>query len=137
GSLEGWAEGLHAAGVQINEAFESRPDLAIAPARNAASAAAAGAAMVLLEGRGARPILAKSFPVVERFLPIPSLDAAELILPLAHPRASQYAINNWSLALNLRRRVRNGVARTLLTRRMLPELRPILTVGTTERIDPF
>jgi hypothetical protein len=139
GSLGDWAEGLRNAGVHVGErAGEAAvPDLAVAAAADAVAAAASGAPMVLVEGRGARRTLGLTYPIVERFLPVPSLAAPELILPLGHTAAGDYAVRNWSLARTLRRRVRNHLGRWLLARDSLPELRPLVTVATHETATPF
>jgi hypothetical protein len=138
GSLDGWLEGLHDAGVHVTATAESSiPDLVVAPAAHAAAAAESGAPMALVEGRGARQTLARAYPNVERFLPVPSLVAPELILPLGHTTAADYAVRNWSLALTLRRRARNRLGRWLISHGSLPELRPLLTVGTREPGAPF
>jgi hypothetical protein len=136
GSLEGWAEGLRDGGVYVGEDART-PDLVVAAATDAKAAAESGAPMVLVEGRGGRRGLASVFPVVERFLPIPSLAAPHLILPLAHPHAADYAVRHWSGARTLRRRIRNRVARWLLVRGSFPELRPLVTVGVREGGAPF
>jgi hypothetical protein len=137
GPLEGWAEGLRRAGVDVGEGNGEapRPDLVVSA--DAAAAAAAGAPMALVEGRGARRALAHAYPIVERFLAVPSLVAPQLILPLGHTRAGDYAVRHWSLAQSLRRRARNRLGRWLLAHRSLPELRPLITVGTREAGAPF
>ena len=133
--LEGWSEGLRLAGIDVVGATDTAPDLVVSA--DAAAAAATGAAMALVEGRRARSTLARAYPVVERFLPIPSVEAPQLLLPLSHGRAGDYAIRQWSLATTIRRRARNRLARWLLARGLLPGLRTHFTGGFRTRGDPF
>jgi hypothetical protein len=93
--------------------------------------------MALVEGRGAHRELGRRYPFVERYLPVPSLSAPHLILPLSHGRAGDYAIRTWSLPQGLRRRVRNRLARWLLATASLPDLRPVVTAGVHIRAAPF
>ena len=117
-SLGGWADGLRSAGVTVDAS--ARPDLVVTGAAGAGAAAASGAPMALVEGRGVARALAAAYPRVERFLPIPTLSEPQLILPLSHRAAADYAVRNWSLGLSLRRRARNRAARFLLARGALP-----------------
>jgi hypothetical protein len=136
GNVDGWRDGLRAAGVEVESPAHPLP-LAVATAADANVATASGARMVLVEGRGARRVLAKSFPVVERFLAIPSLEIPQLILPLSQPHVGDYAVRNWSLATSWRRRLRNEVARPLLRWQLVPDLRRVFAVGVHQRRDPF
>ena len=138
GALEGWVEGLDEAGVQVrgDEAGQA-PDLVVASAGDAARAAALGASSVLLEGRGRSRPLRRRYPVVERFLPVPSVEEPVLLVPLGHDRALRYAIGNWSLAQGLRRRVRNRLARSRPLRAALPTLRPLVTTASLEPGPPL
>lgn len=135
-SAEEWGKWLRSLGVQV-DGIAGVADLAVAGADQAAEAAASGAAMAIVEGlRGSRALEA-AFPVVERFLPIPSIHDPQLILPLHHRTAGDYAIRHWSLGVTIRRRVRNQLARLLLARGALPKLRPLVTVGTRAAGAPF
>lgn len=136
GSVDGWEDGLRLAHIEL-ASEENAPELMVAPATHARLAAASGAPTVLIEGRGARRTLARVYPLVERFLPIPSLVEPHLILPLGHPRAGDYAVRHWSLAQDLRRRARNRAGRWLLAHRSLPEIRPVITVGAHGTTEPF
>jgi hypothetical protein len=111
------------------------PDLVVAS--DAAAAVATGAPMALVEGRGAHQILERVYPAVDRYLPIPSLAAPHLILPLSHPHAADYAVRTWSVPRGLRGRMRNRVARWLLGRGALPELRPVVTAAVVRPGSPF
>jgi hypothetical protein len=132
-----WKEGLESAGVNVLEPGEGSPTLAVASRAEAAAAAAAGAPVVLVEGRRASPILARSYPVVDRYLPIPGLDAPQLIVPLSHQLSFDYAVRNWSLGESMRRRLRNALARHLLKWGAFPEVRSLVTVGTKHKSNPF
>jgi len=137
GSLEGWRQGLGEAGVQVREHADRVPDLVVSPAADAARAAARGAPMVLVEGRGNPRALRSRYPVVGRFLVVPEVAAPALIVPLGYDRALRYATGNWSLAQSLRRRVRNRLARSGPLRRALPMLRPIVTTASLDPGLPF
>ena len=139
GSLEGWVEGLRQADVRVHTATEEHdgtPDLVVASAGDVDQAASLAAPTMLVEGREVRRIR-RMYPVVESFLPIPSVVAPSLIVPLRHGAALDYAIKHWSLAQSVRRRARNRVARSLLARRALPALRPLVTVATRAPGQPF
>jgi hypothetical protein len=123
--------------VHVLETDDGSPTLAVGSRAEAAAAAATGAPLVLVEGRGVSTILARSYPVVDRFLPIPGLDAPQLIVPLSHQSAFDYAVRNWSLAQSMHRRLRNAFARHLLRWGALPEVRPVVAVGVKQRADPF
>jgi hypothetical protein len=140
GSLEGWAEGLRQADVRVQNGAGDRhrpPDLVVSSAGDAGQAASLAAPMMLVEGRGMSPRLRRLYPVVERFLPVPSAVEPALIAPLRQGAALEYAIGHWSLAQSLRRRVRNRLGRSLLARRALPALRPVVTVATRAPGPPF
>lgn len=93
--------------------------------------------MALVEGRGATPVLRRAYPVVERYLPIPGLDAPQLIVPFSQRLAFEYALRNWSIADSARRRLRNAFARRMLRVGVIPEIRPLVTVGTSLTGGPF
>ena len=135
-SAQEWREWLPSAGVRV-DARDGAPDLAVAGAAQAAEAAASRAGMVIVEGRRASRALRAAFPVVERFLPIPSVREPQLILPLQHRAAGDYAVRHWSLGGTVRRRARNQLARLLLAHGALPELRSVVTVGTRSAGPPF
>ena len=54
-----------------------------------------GAPMVVLEGTGARRTLLDAGYRVRRFLPIPSPEEPEVLLPLEQPAAARYALEQW------------------------------------------
>jgi len=138
GPLEGWVEGLAETGVHLQGEQAGRPpDLVVAPAADAARAAALRAPMVLLEARGRSAPLHRRYPAVERFLAVPSVEEPVLLVPLGHDRALRYAIGNWSLAHSLGRRVRNRLARSRPLRRALPIVRPLVTVASLSPGPPF
>lgn len=135
----GWAKGLAEAGlpVGVDPPRGASPELAVASVERAADAVRSGAEMVLVEGRGGRKALAGSFPVVRRFLPVPSLDAPHVLVALEHRRASVYALEHWSLTDSWRKRLRNRLAGELLARGRLPEVRPVTTLGLRRDEAPF
>jgi hypothetical protein len=140
GSLESWAEGLRQAGVRVQTGTEDGDrsvDLVVSSAVDAGQSASLAAPMMLVEGRGGGRRLRRLYPVVERFLPVPSLTAPAMIVPLGHGAALEYAISHWSLAESVRRRVRNRLARSLLGRQALPALRPVVTVASRKPGPPF
>jgi hypothetical protein len=140
GSLESWAEGLREAGVRVHSGKEDGDrsvDLVVSAAGDVGRSVLFAAPMMLVEGRGARRRLRREYPVVERFLSVPSVIAPTLIVPLAYGAALEYAISHWSLAQSVRRRMRNRLARSRLARQALPALRPVVTVASRDPGPPF
>lgn len=138
GDLQEWAQGLRLAGVQVaDHAVTEPPNLAVAPARLARAAVDTGAPMVVLEGTGARRTLLDAGYRIRRFLPIPDLDEPEVLLPLEQPAAAGYALEQWRAPTTATARVRTRMARVLLDRGLMPESRPLTTIGLLRPGPPF
>ncbi len=136
GGLEAWAEGLRAAGVEVGETGVV-PDVAVAPAALAPAALLTGAEAVLLEGRGGRRPLARAGLDVRRYLPLPGLDAPDLVLPLDRRGPARYALERWRPAEGTLRRARNRAVARLVETGAFPDLRPVQTVGLRAPGPPF
>jgi hypothetical protein len=138
GDLQEWAQGLRLAGVDVaDHVVAEPPDLAVAPARLAGAAVDTGAPMVVLEGTGARRTLLDAGYRVRRFLPMPSLDEPEVLLPLEQPAAARYALEQWRAPTTMSARVRTRMAQVLLDRGLMPESRPLTTIGLLRPGPPF
>jgi hypothetical protein len=138
GDLPEWALGLRMAGVDVvDHTVAEPPNLAVAPARLARAAVDTGAPMVVLEGRGASRTLVDVGYRVRRFLPIPSLDEPEVLLPLEQPAAARYVLEQWRAPTTMSARVRTRMARVLLDRGLMPESRPLMTIGLRRSGPPF
>jgi hypothetical protein len=138
GDLQEWVQGLRLAGVvAADHVVAEPPDLAVAPARLARAAVDTGAPMVVLEGTGARRTLLDAGYRVRRFLPIPSLDEPEVLLPLEQPAAARYALEQWRAPTTMSARVRTRMAQLLLDRGLMPESRPLTTIGLLRPGPPF
>jgi hypothetical protein len=138
GDLQEWAQGLRQAGVDVvDHAVAEPPNLAVAPARLAMAAVATGAPMVVLEGTGARRTLLDAGYRVRRFLPMPNLDEPEVLLPLEQPAAARYALEQWRAPTTMTAQARTRMARVLLDRGLMPESRPLTTIGLLRPGPPF
>ena len=137
GGLAGWRKGLEVAGIGVAEPGETAADLAVAPAELAAEAMATRADAVILEGRRGASTLAAAGYAVRRYLPLPSLDAPDLVLSLQPGPATRYALERWRPADTPGKRLRNRAAAYLIARDALPELRPVQAVGIRTAGPPF
>src|SRR5688572_20516179 len=81
GDLEGWAEGLRLAGVEMIEGGDRAPDVAVADAGLADRAIATGAQQIILEGRGGSKALREAALEATHCLPLPRIEAPSVILP--------------------------------------------------------
>jgi hypothetical protein len=138
GELPEWREALQAVGVDVDgEESRRRADLAVAPVALARQAVASGADMLVLEGRGARRRLVESGCAVARYLPLPSLESPNLLLPLEQPTAARYALLEWKWSGDALRAVRNQAAAGLIRMRVFPELPTLQTTGVRDEALPF
>ncbi len=140
GGLDTWRDGLEQAGVDVLDpqaAAADTPDLAVAPARLADQALESGAHSILLEGSGARRLLESRGFVVRRYLPRPTVDRPDILLPLDQPAAASYAVSRWSAADRRWRTVRNALLARLFQTGRFPELRSTTTVGQRDGGPPF
>jgi hypothetical protein len=137
GSLEGWDEGLRRAGIDAVSADAGHPDVTVATGRLFRQALATGAESVLLEGRSPRRRLEGSGLHVRRFLPLPDVERAEILLPLDVPAAARYVLERWAPPARRWKRVRNRLLAVLLERRVFPSVRPVLTLGLRQAGPPF
>jgi hypothetical protein len=138
GGLEAWSGGLAEVGIDISATRDrGAVDLAVAPTGLAKEAIAANAPAVILEGgSGSRPLRAAGY-ATRTLLPIPSIDDARHLVRPDHRRAAVYAVEHWSVATTAKRRARNAIAKTLLSRGLLPGAVPALTVGLRSEASPF
>jgi hypothetical protein len=136
GRLDGWREGLVLAGVEVVGDGE-RPELTVAPASLAAEAVATEADVIVLEGRRAARDLRRAGYWARRILPLPDLERPDLLLPLAPGPAVPYALGRWRPAERSLKRLRNRAVATAVGRSLLPDVRPVQTVGLRDPGPPF
>lgn len=134
GELGPWEEGLAQAGVEIRSS--GLVDLAVAPAAAAAEALASGAPTIILEGRGGSRILRAAGKHPRSFLVRPRADAPELLLPRNERHPAAYAIRYWSAGYTRRKRLRNRLAAMVVSRPPLPEIEPVVALGTSSNDRP-
>ncbi|HEU0304873.1 MAG TPA: hypothetical protein VFR32_09870 [Gaiellaceae bacterium] len=128
GSLDGWAQGLREAGVEVRS--EGAVDLVVAPASAASRALAVGAKALVLEGRSGRRRLQRAGMWAEALLLRPQAEQPRFLIPLEEREAAAYAIAQWGAGDTRWRRLRNAVAARGAAGGMLPELGPVVAVGT-------
>ena len=134
--LDGWRTGLAEAGVEILAAGEPA-DLIVARADSAESAVAAGASMVIVEGRGGGRRLERAGLVSRRFLVRPEADRPEFLLPLQAPKVADYAVRMWSAGFTRSKAMRNRLASWLVRGRLMPEVGPVVAVGSRSPGSPY
>ena len=138
GRLEAWNGGLAEVGIDVSATRDRGAfDLVVAPTGLADEAIAANAPAVVLEGGGwSRPLRAAGY-ATRTLLPIPSIEEARHLVRPDHRLAAVYAVEHWSVATTAKRRARNTIAKTLLSRGLLPGAVPALTVGIRSEAPPF
>jgi hypothetical protein len=136
GGMAGWEEALREASVDLRDG-ETGVDLAVASVHAGEAAASLGAGAVILEGRNGAKRLRPAYRHVERFLPIPDSREPQVLVPLDRPRVTRYVLQQWVLPRGIAPRIRNALAHVALSRVKLPDVRPVLTVGTRDGGPPF
>jgi hypothetical protein len=126
--LDEWSAGLEEAGVELGR--DGGLDLAVAPVDRASEALAVGARAVVLEGRGGARRLRRAGYDASRYLPLPSIEAPDLLLPLARHAPVGYALETWRPADTWPKRARNRALAALAG--ALPDPRPLQALGLRE-----
>jgi hypothetical protein len=138
GELPEWREALQSVGIDVDgEESRRHADLAVAPVSLARQAVASGVDMLVVEGRGGRRRLIESGCAVARYLPLPSLESPDLLLPLEQANAARYALLEWKWNGDAFRAVRNQAAAGLIRMRVFPELPTLQTTGMRNEASPF
>lgn len=125
--LDSWRTGLEQAGVVLAE--DGDLDLAVAPVERAKEVVALGARAVVLEGRGGARRLRRAGYATRRYLPLPTIDSPDLILPLGRDDPVGYALKTWRPAESWPKRARNRALTGLAQIGALPDPRPLQTLG--------
>ncbi len=125
--LDDWRHGLDEAGVEL---ADTDLDLAVAPVERAAEALGLGARAVVLEGRGGARKLRRADYATTRCLPLPSIEAPDLLLPLERDAPVGYALTTWRPADTRAKQVRNRALASLA--RFVPDPRPLQALGLRE-----
>jgi hypothetical protein len=136
GELDAWRAGLALAGVELVQEHQGA-DVVVAPVGLAGKALASKAGAVVLEGRGGDRRLARSGLVARRFLPLPTLESPDLLLPLERGSGPRYALERWRPADTRMKRLRNRSAQRLLELGAFPRVRPEHAVGLCSPAPPF
>lgn len=134
--LPEWETALEAGGVELVR-DGVRADLAVAPTARAAEAIATGAPMLVLEGRVAPRALRRSAFSVRRYLPLPGVEAPDLVLPLDRRAPAAYALRRWRPADEPLKRRRNDAVAALIGAGAFPPLRPIQLAAARTDGPPF
>lgn len=127
GSLGEWEVGLRETGVVVPSVGEP-PDLVVTTAELLDEAASMSAPAVIVDGhRGAKRLSADGYSC-QRFLPVPSFAAPEMLIPLEQPAPATYALRHLAGESSLRNMARNRVLSTRAAHWVIPGLRPLVTV---------
>jgi hypothetical protein len=138
GELPPWREALQSAGIDVeSEESRRRADLVVAPVSLVRRAVGSGASMIVLEGRGGRRRLHGSGCAVARYLPMPSLESPDLLLPLDQAAAARYALLEWRWSGDTLRGIRNHAAAGLIRLAVFPELPTLQTTAVRDEAPPF
>jgi hypothetical protein len=134
GHLDAWRQGLELAEVQVTD---GNVDLVVAPSALADQAVARRSDAILLEGRGGARALVRAGYHVRKLLPLPDLEAPDLLLPVERGAPSRYALVRWRPAESVPKRMRNLSLAALVERGVLPAVRPVQVVGVRTAAPPF
>ena len=115
---------------------DGRPDLAVASSVRVADAIASGATEVILEGRAGMKSLSRAGFRTRAHLPLPSVDAPDLILPLGPDSPAHYALARWRPGETPAKRARNTAAARLARWGIVPG-RPRQFVGARDSGTPM
>jgi Phosphotransferase enzyme family len=136
GPLDGWREGLLTAGVELDNRRDTAPELAVATADRVDEALALGAPMVIVEaGRGVRPLRNAGLSV-SRYLPRPTVERPQVVIPVDQPPAARYATAHWAAAGSSWRRARNRLADAVFASKVFPSLGTITAIGARDAQPP-
>ena len=130
--LADWSAGLEEAGVELGG--NGGLDLAVAPVQRADEVLGLGARAVVLEGRGGARRLRNAGYAASRYLPLPSIEAPDLVLPLEHDGPVKYALTTWRPAETWPKQIRNRGLASLA--RLAPDPRPLQALGLHEHAPP-
>ena len=134
GGLEGWAEPLTSAGIEVASA--GAHDLVIAPARLAREAFATGGRMVIVQGADASSHARAAGMSPRRLLALPSVPDPVAFVPLPDPVPARYALEEMFVPTVRWKRARNSIVLPLLSRGLAPG-RAQLTVAAPGERPPF
>jgi hypothetical protein len=128
--LDEWRTGLEEAGVEL--ARDGDLDLAVAPVERSSEAVALGARAVVIEGRGGTRRLRGAGYDASRYLPLPTIQAPDLLLPLERHAPVGYALQTWRPAETWPKQARNRALAALARLGALPDPRPLQSLGLRE-----
>jgi hypothetical protein len=135
GSVDGWADGLRRAGVDVLDRPRAGADLVVAPRALFDDAMAVEAKAVVIDGDVGRR-LRRGGLVSRRLMARPNRREPALLLALDQPGPTAYAVDAWSVADRSWKRARRTVARMVVPRGW-PGLPHVLTFITSGNAPPY
>ena len=129
GDVAGWREALAEAAVDAPSRGNA-PDLAVGRPDHVDDAIATGAGAVIVEGRGGARALRAAGYRLQRWVPIPTLQAPEILIPLDHPAAARYALRRWIVPDERWKKARNRALEELAARGLWVPRVPLVTIAT-------
>jgi len=135
GALDGWRDGLATAGI-VPPAEGAAPDLVVASADHVVDALSLGGRMLIVEGGDAVRPLRRHGLSIRRYLPRPTVDRPQVVIPIDEPAAARYATAHWTYAASTRKRVRNRLADMAFATRMFPSVGNVTAVATHDAAAP-
>jgi hypothetical protein len=135
GSVDGWADGLRRAGIDVLDQPRAGVDVVVAPRALVRDALALEAKAVVIDGDAGRR-LRRARLVSQRLMARPSRHEPALLLPLDQRRSSAYAIDAWSVVDTSWKRARRTVARVVVPQGW-PGLPQVVTVASSASAPPY
>ena len=135
GALDGWRDGLATAGI-VPPAEGAAPDLVVASADHVVDALSLGGRMLIVEGGDAVRPLRRHGLSIRRYLPRPTVDRPQVVIPIDEPAAARYATAHWTYAASTWKRVRNRLADMAFATRMFPSVGNVTAVATHDATAP-
>ncbi len=135
GAVDGWADGLQRAGIDVLPRPRAGVDLVVARRESVRDALALTPKAVVIQGEAGKRLRGTAFSS-RRLMARPNRQEPALFLPLDQPRPCRYAIDAWSVADTEWKRARRAVARLVVPTglRGLPQ---IVTVASSVSGPPY
>jgi len=133
-----WSNELEAQGVTLLRLGDPMtPELVVCSGAEVAQALATDPGAVIVEGADAGHRLRAAGLVTRRFLPLPSVDAPAVLLPLDQPAPARYALLEWLTTPVRWKRTRNCALAWMLEAGWAPPFGQRVTIGVREPGLPF
>ena len=92
--------------------------------------------MLIVEGGDAVRPLRRHGLSIRRYLPRPTVDRPQVVIPIDEPAAARYATAHWTYAASTWKRVRNRLADMAFATRMFPSVGNVTAVATHDAAAP-